>query len=71
MFVLLVVFFYNNETFAQGCAMCKVAVESNLDQGKGVGSGLNQGILFLMAIPYLSILLFTLFWYFQNKKVKE
>jgi hypothetical protein len=47
---------------AQGCAMCKAVVES--DQGilggaQAIGKGLNPGILYLMAVPYL--LLFLLF----------
>jgi hypothetical protein len=36
------------------CAMCRTQVESNIDgQGKVVGRGLNDGILYLMSIPYL------------------
>jgi hypothetical protein len=37
------------------CAMCRAQVESNLDNGKTVGKGLNDGILYLMTIPYLVI----------------
>jgi hypothetical protein len=34
--------------------MCRTQVESNIDgQGKVVGRGLNDGILYLMSIPYL------------------
>ena len=36
------------------CAMCKQSVESNIEgQGKVVGRGLNDGILYLMSVPYL------------------
>ena len=37
------------------CAMCKQAVTSNIEGGEGkvVGRGLNEGILYLMSIPYL------------------
>jgi hypothetical protein len=36
------------------CSMCKAAVESNMNNNADfVGKGLNQGILYLMAIPYL------------------
>ena len=59
-----------NELKAQ-CAMCKAVVEANLEAGGSAGAGLNDGILYLMAMPYISILLFCLFWYFQNKKVKQ
>lgn len=39
------------------CAMCRASAESateNVD--KGIGEGLNSGILYLMGIPYLLIL---------------
>lgn len=35
------------------CAMCKATVESNVNAEKTVGRGLNDGILYLMTIPYL------------------
>ena len=53
------------ELLAQGCAMCKAVVESGDGGGRifggeqSVGRGLNSGILYLMAVPYL--LLFLLF----------
>ena len=50
------------------CAMCKAAVEANLDGGGTKGAGLNEGILYLMAMPYLSILLFGIFYTLQKRK---
>ena len=47
--ILLLVF--SNNIFSQ-CAMCKAVVETNLNAGDTKGAGLNDGILFLMAIPY-------------------
>lgn len=50
---------------AQGCAMCKAVVESGEGGGnifggeQAIGRGLNSGILYLMAVPY--VLLFLLF----------
>lgn len=48
---------------AQGCAMCKAVVENGETGVFGgqqkVGEGLNTGILYLMAVPYM--LLFLLF----------
>lgn len=35
------------------CAMCKSAVESNSENMSGLGDGLNKGILYLMAVPYV------------------
>lgn len=42
------------DAHAQGCAMCKAVAESGAesDQG-GISGGLNSGILYLMAIPYV------------------
>ena len=51
------------QSFAQ-CAMCKAVVEANLEAGGTKGAGLNDGILFLMSMPYLAfffILLDVLF----------
>ena len=50
------------------CAMCKAVVEANLKDGGSAGAGLNQGILYLMAMPYIAMLLFGVFYYFQKQK---
>ena len=57
------------QSFAQ-CAMCKAVVEANLEAGGTKGAGLNDGILFLMSMPYLAFFLFCLMFYFQNRKQK-
>ena len=67
-FILL--FLFSKIGFSQ-CAMCKAAVESNLESGGTKGSGINDGILYLMTMPYLIILIFGLLWYLQNKKNKD
>ena len=50
------------------CAMCKAAVEANLKGGGSAGAGLNEGILYLMAMPYIAILLFAVFYYLQKSE---
>jgi hypothetical protein len=53
--------------FAQ-CAMCKATAESateNVD--KGIGEGLNAGIVYLMLVPY--VLLATIALVFFRKKI--
>ena len=50
------------------CAMCKAVVETNLESGDTKGLGLNNGILYLMAIPYIAALVFGILYYIQNKK---
>jgi hypothetical protein len=37
------------------CSMCKASVESSMGQKNSVAGGINQGILYLMAVPYLLI----------------
>jgi hypothetical protein len=51
--------------------MCKAVVEANLESGDTKGAGLNDGILFLMSMPYIVVLLFGVFYYLQKKKTKE
>ncbi len=52
------------DLLAQGCAMCKAVVQSGEGGGRifggeqAIGKGLNTGILYLMAVPY--VLLFLL-----------
>ena len=50
------------------CAMCKAVVEANLKEGGSAGAGLNEGILYLMATPYIAVLLFSIFYYLQQRK---
>lgn len=38
------------------CAMCKASVESSQGQKNSVAAGINKGILYLMAIPYLLLM---------------
>ncbi len=57
----------NISAYAQ-CAMCKATAESateNVD--KGIGEGLNAGIVYLMLIPY--VLLATVALVFFRKKI--
>ena len=51
--------------------MCKAVVEANLESGDDIGSGLNEGILYLMSMPYLAVLLFGVFYYLQKRKTKK
>ena len=67
-FVLMT--FFNSLSLAQ-CAMCKSVVEANLEAGDTKGAGLNDGILFLMSMPYIAVLLFGVFYYLQKKKSKQ
>ena len=53
------------------CAMCKAVVEANLESGGSIGAGINDGILYLMAIPYISMIVVGLIWYNLKKEPKS
>ena len=69
--LLLAVTLFINFKLKSQCAMCKAVVESNLESGDDVGSGLNDGIMYLMSAPYLVVLLFGLFFFLQKRKLKN
>ena len=50
------------------CPMCKMAAESNMKNGGSAGKGLNKGILFMFATPYLLVLGVGVYWYQNNGK---
>lgn len=51
------------------CPMCKTALKSNQTGAKRVmvGNGINNGILFLMAMPYLMVGAAGFAWYRYQK----
>ena len=65
--IFLVALAFQEKLSAQ-CAMCKAVVEANLKEGGSVGAGLNEGILYLMAMPYIAVLLFGIFYYLQKRR---
>ena len=69
-FFSIIFFLFFNHTLNAQCAMCKAVVEANLEAGGTKGAGLNDGILFLMSMPYLAFFLFCFFYYYQKKKTK-
>lgn len=54
--ILALVFLFPGFAEAQ-CAMCKESAESTLkNDPSSIARGLNSGILYLMAVPYLAIM---------------
>ena len=53
------------------CAMCKATVTENVISGKRKGQGLNSGILYLMAFPYIIASVIGFFWYRAYKKKQK
>jgi len=50
------------------CAMCTATVESNSASGNKATNGLNNGIMFLLAAPYLAAALGGYIWYKKYRR---
>jgi hypothetical protein len=68
LFTIAVLILSNGISIAQ-CAMCKSTVESGSANGESMARGLNTGILYLMAIPYVILMLGT--YFFFKKPIDE
>jgi hypothetical protein len=66
LFFLFYIFFFL-QTNAQ-CAMCRAVLESEADQS--TAEGVNDGIMYLMTIPYILVgsVGFVIYWTFFRKK---
>ncbi len=53
------------------CPMCKIGAESNLKSGGTAGKGLNTGILYMLALPYLLVGTIGYMWWKNRKKEEE
>lgn len=62
---LAIVLLLSQRTAAQ-CAMCRAVLES--EDNIAVAEGINNGIVYLMAIPYVLV---AVLFYFVYKKMKN
>jgi len=72
-FITLLAMLLFGELAAQ-CPMCKMAAESNLENGGTAGKGLNKGILYILSMPYLLVTALGIIWYrnrIDQTKVEE
>ncbi len=67
--VLCLVFILSDNLQAQ-CAMCGASVQSS-EEGNEMVAGLNAGILYLLAIPYILFMTFAFFIYRSIKRKKQ
>ncbi|MBT7654039.1 MAG: hypothetical protein HN562_02760 [Flavobacteriaceae bacterium] len=51
--ILFIIFLFFIETSYGQCSMCRAVLES--EEGQETAKGINKGILYLMAIPYLLV----------------
>lgn len=64
-FVLLIC---SIEPLRAQCAMCTTAVESNAQSGSGTANGLNKGIMYLLAAPYIAVAAIAYIWYKKYRR---
>ncbi len=50
------------------CAMCSVNAEQSVKNGNTQGKGLNAGIIYLLAIPYVLMMGLGALWYKNYRK---
>jgi hypothetical protein len=50
------------------CAMCSLTAQAATENGNTQGFGLNDGILFLLFMPYLAVIVVGILWYKKYRK---
>lgn len=59
------------ESFSQ-CAMCRATLENNYSNGSpGIAAGINTGILYLLAMPYLAVMILGYLWYKSSRNARK
>jgi hypothetical protein len=68
--ICLIVFgaiFHSSDSVAQ-CSMCTLNAENSVQNGNTEGNGLNRGILYLLAAPYIAIAAVGFLWYKKYRR---
>lgn len=66
-FILIFTSLSSSEVSAQ-CSMCTLNAENSVKNGNTEGKGLNTGILYLLAAPYLAIAGVGFLWYKKYRR---
>lgn len=70
--IMLFILVTNSQQLLAQCAMCRSTLENNYSNGSpGIAAGLNTGILYLLAIPYLAIMVLGYLWYKSSKNAQK
>ena len=71
-FLVFLILFAVDVAFGQGCSQCKLIAEQGADlEEASFGSSINTGILYLMAVPYILLLIVfhkKIFTFFKSLK---
>ena len=67
-FLSVLLIFVSIGTIIAQCSMCRASVENNVSNGDTtVAAGLNLGILYLFAAPYIMVLTLGFLWYKKSR----
>lgn len=69
-FIIFIFSFTVFSAFEAGaqCSMCAMSAENSVQNGNTQGKGLNTGILYLLAAPYLAIAAVGFIWYKKYRR---
>lgn len=70
--ILLIAVFVGtgSNTASAQCAMCTINAEQGVENGNTQAKGLNKGVLYLMAMPYLMVAGLGFLWYKKYRNAK-
>ena len=72
LFILVALLLLTQIDAVAQCAMCRTTVESTISNGRSnIATGLNTGILYLLAAPYLIVAAIAFLWFRQSKQEQQ
>ena len=72
LFVLVALLLLTQIDAVAQCAMCRTTVESTISNGRSnIATGLNTGILYLLAAPHLIVAAIAFLWFRQSKQEQQ
>lgn len=66
--LILVISTLSSSEVSSQCSMCTLNAENSVQNGNTEGNGLNRGILYLLAAPYLAIAGVGFLWYKKYRR---
>ena len=69
--ILAALFLFAAPALDAQCPMCRMAVESNLKGGGSAGKGLNAGILYMLATPYVLVGGLAFVWWRNRRRNQD
>ncbi|HEY0055910.1 MAG TPA: hypothetical protein VGB63_11175 [Pedobacter sp.] len=66
--VTFLIFFALASDVNAQCSMCTLNAEASVSNGNTQGRGLNNGIMYLLAMPYLAVAVVGFIWYKKYRR---